>query len=97
MIRNGTEFIDGLRRNPREVWVEGRRVDDVTADPVFRRPVQSIAELYDLQASSEHRATMTYGCEDTGDVAGASFMVPRTHADLVQRRQAHLDLFQHFL
>jgi 4-hydroxyphenylacetate 3-monooxygenase oxygenase component len=87
MIRNGTEFIEGLRRNPREVWIEGRRVDDVTADPVFRRPVQSIAQLYDLQVSPEHRETMTYGCEDTGDVAGASFMVPRTHADLVQRRQ----------
>ena len=87
MVRNGTEFIDGLRRNPREVWVEGRRVDDVTADPVFRRPVQSIAQLYDLQVSPEHRETMTYGCEDTGDLAGASFMVPRTHADLVQRRQ----------
>ena len=38
--RRGSEFIDGLRRSPREVWVAGRRVDDVTSDPVFRRPVQ---------------------------------------------------------
>ena len=46
---NGSEFVEGLRRNPREVWVAGRRVDDVTADPVFQRPVRSIAQLYDLQ------------------------------------------------
>ena len=92
MVRNGSEFIDGLRGNPREVWVEGRRVDDVTADPVFRRPVQSIAELFDLQASPEHRATMTYACDDTGDVAGTSFMVPNTHADLVKRRAGDEDL-----
>jgi 4-hydroxyphenylacetate 3-monooxygenase oxygenase component len=86
MVRNGTEFIDGLRRNPREVWVAGRRVDDVTADPVFRRPIRSIAQLYDLQALPEHHETMTYACEDSADVAGASFMVPRTQADLAKRR-----------
>ena len=42
-MRSGREFIEGLRRSPREVWVAGRRVDDVTADPVFKRPVQAIA------------------------------------------------------
>jgi aromatic ring hydroxylase len=58
MVRSGREFIEGLR-GPREIWVSGRRVEDVTADPVFRRPVQSIAQLYDLQTSPEHRAVMT--------------------------------------
>ena len=84
--RNGTEFIEGLRRNPREVWVAGRRVDDVTADPVFARPVQSIAQLYDLQVPPEHREVMTYA--DGGGRAGTSFMIPRSHADLVKRRQS---------
>ena len=86
-VRSGSEFIDGLRRNPREVWVEGRRVDDVTTDPVFRRPVQSIAELYDLQVSPAHRDVMTYTCQDTGEPAGSSFLTPANHADLVKRRQ----------
>lgn len=84
--RNGREFIEGLRRNPREVWVAGRRVDDVTTDPVFRRPVQSIAELYDLQSRPEHREVMTHACD--GGVAGTSFMIPRSHADIVKRREA---------
>src|SRR5262245_38749625 len=84
--RNGQEFIEGLRRNPREVWVAGRRVGDVTTDPVFRRPVQSIAQLYDLQTQPEHREVMTYA--DENGSAGASFMIPRTHADLVKRRES---------
>jgi 4-hydroxyphenylacetate 3-monooxygenase oxygenase component len=84
--RNGTEFIEGLRRNPRETWVAGHRVDDVTTDPVFRRPVQSIAQLYDLQVKPEHREVMTY--EHTGARAGTSFMIPRSHADLAQRRES---------
>ena len=54
-MRSGREFIEGLRAAPREVWIAGRRIDDVTADPVFKRPVQAIASLYDLQVSPEHR------------------------------------------
>ncbi|HEY7665654.1 MAG TPA: 4-hydroxyphenylacetate 3-monooxygenase, oxygenase component [Xanthobacteraceae bacterium] len=84
--RNGREFIAGLQRHPREVWVAGRRVDDVTSDPVFRRPVHSIAQLYDLQTQPEHRDVMSYECE--GGRAGSSFMIPRTHADLVKRRES---------
>jgi 4-hydroxyphenylacetate 3-monooxygenase oxygenase component len=86
--RSGSQFIDGLKNNPREVWVEGRRVDDVTSDPVFRRPIASIARLYDLQVSPEHRDIMTYTCEDTGEPAGTTFIMPRTADDLVKRRQA---------
>jgi aromatic ring hydroxylase len=84
--RNGTQYIDGLRQNPRETWVAGRRVGDIVDGPVFRRPVRSIAQLYDLQTSPEHRDVMTYACEDTGERAGASFLIPESRDDLVQRR-----------
>src|SRR5262245_44741754 len=88
MIRSGDEYIAGLRARPREVWAEGRRITDVTTDPVFRRPVRSIAQLFDLQVRSENRAVMSYTAEDCDAPAGTSFMVPKTHADLTQRRQA---------
>src|SRR5262249_33214817 len=88
MVRNGSEFIEGLRRHPRDVRVAGRRVTDVTSDPVFRRPVRAIADLYDLQTSAEHRAVMTHGDEVTGEIAGTSFLVPQSHADLAKRRHA---------
>jgi 4-hydroxyphenylacetate 3-monooxygenase oxygenase component len=84
-VRSGAEFIEGLRRTPREVWIAGRRIDDVTADPVFARPVQSLAMLYDLQVSPEHRDAMTHR-DAAGAEYGASFLIPRTPADLVKRR-----------
>ena len=49
-LRSGRDYIDGLAKNPPEVWISGRRVGDVTTDPVFRRPIAAIAKLYDLQA-----------------------------------------------
>jgi 4-hydroxyphenylacetate 3-monooxygenase oxygenase component len=85
-LRNGQEFIEGLRRNPREVWVAGRRVGEITADPVFARSIRSIAQLYDLQTQPENSKLMSY--EDGGEPIGSSFMIPRTHADLVKRREA---------
>src|SRR5258707_11228313 len=84
--REGEEFIEGLRRAPRAVWLSGRRVGDITTDPVFRRPIQSIAQLYDLQTQPEHREVMTYAGD--GGSCGSSFMIPRTRADLVKRRQS---------
>jgi 4-hydroxyphenylacetate 3-monooxygenase oxygenase component len=86
-VRSGSEYIDGLRGHPREVWVAGRRVGDITEDAVFRRPIRSIAQLYDLQVSAEHRDAMTCAGEGA-EVFGTSFMIPRSHADLVKRRQA---------
>ena len=59
--RNGEEFIEGLRRAQREVWISGRRVGDITTDPVFWRPIQSIAQLYDLQSQPEHSEVMLIG------------------------------------
>ena len=85
-VRSGQEFIDGLRRNPREVWAAGRRIDDVTADPVFARPVRALAMLYDLQCDPANRDTMV-SVED-GEEFGTSFLVPRSHADLAKRRGA---------
>jgi 4-hydroxyphenylacetate 3-monooxygenase oxygenase component len=84
--RNGQDFIEGLRRNPREVWIAGRRVDDITGDAVFGRPVQSIAQLYDLQSQPEFREVMTHTDQD--GIYGSSFLIPRAHADLVKRRAA---------
>src|ERR1700727_1216776 len=38
-VRAGTEFIERLRKTPREVWMRGERIGDVTAHPVFARPL----------------------------------------------------------
>jgi 4-hydroxyphenylacetate 3-monooxygenase oxygenase component len=86
-IRDGKSYISRLKAHPREVWIAGRKVGDVTADPALHRPVAAMAMLYDCQFDDELRAKMTY-CTDEGDEAGLSFIIPRSHDDLVRRRGA---------
>ena len=42
----GAEFLESLR-GPREVWIYGEQVRDVTAHPAFRNPARMLARLYD--------------------------------------------------
>jgi 4-hydroxyphenylacetate 3-monooxygenase len=88
MIRTGAQYIESLR-DARTVFVDGARVADVTEHPAFRAAVRSIAGLYDLAAAPEHRAVMTVPSPATGDPVNASFLLPRTPADLAARRRAH--------
>jgi 4-hydroxyphenylacetate 3-monooxygenase oxygenase component len=87
-IRDGKSYISRLKAHPRDVWIAGRKVGDVTEDPAFRRPVAAMARLYDCQTAPELRATMTYRPDDGDDEAGLSFIIPRTPEHLVRRRQA---------
>src|ERR1700761_5598540 len=86
--RDGKSYIAGLKANPREVWGAGKKVTDVTAEPIFRSPIAAMAKLYDMQSDPEWRSTMTYLPDDGGEPAGVTFIIPRTHADLVHRRKA---------
>lgn len=86
-IRTGTQYLEGLRARPREVWLRGKRIDDVAAHPAFVAPARQIAALYDMQHDPAHRDVLTYECED-GSRAGTAFMMARTPADLRKRREA---------
>ena len=33
--RTGEQFLEGLRRTKRQLWLDGERVDDVTAHPAL--------------------------------------------------------------
>ena len=84
--RTGQEYINGLKEHPREVWIDGERVDDVTTHPALRNGVKSVATLYDMQHDPELREEMTYASPTTGDPVGLSFMIPHTVEDLERRR-----------
>ncbi len=87
-VRDGKSYVSRLKAHPREVWVAGRKVSDVTEDPVFRSPIAAMAMLYDMQGDAELHSTMTYLPDDSAEPAGVSFIIPKTHADLVHRRKA---------
>lgn len=86
--RTGQQFLDGLREQPREVYIEGELVRDVTEHRAFQNVLHSVAHLYDMQHDPQYRDDLTYESPDTGERVGTSFMQPRTMDDLKKRGRA---------
>ena len=84
--RTGRDYVTGLREQPRNVWLRGERIDDVTAHPALCRGARAVAALYEMQHDPTLQDEMTFASPTTGDRVGYSFIVPRTHAELMQRR-----------
>ena len=83
--RTGQEYIDRLAASTPTIEIHGERVTkDVPDHPAFRNVVTTYAQLYDLQHSEPD--VLTYTSPTSGDPVGTSFLVPRTHEDLITRR-----------
>src|ERR1700722_14228335 len=54
----GERYIASLR-DGREVWIDGKRAEDVTTHPAFKDMVGELARIYDLQNSPRYRDEMT--------------------------------------
>ena len=74
--RSGHAYVESLRRNAPCVYLGGRRVADVTAEPIFQEPIRAIAEQYDMQLDPAYRDVMTYPSPSTGAPVSTSFLVP---------------------
>jgi len=84
--RTGTEYLQGLRDHPREVWIHGERVlGDITQHPAFHNITHSIAALYDMQHDPALRDDMTYVSPSSGERVGLSFIQPKTLEDIARR------------
>lgn len=82
--RTGKEFLDGLKK-PREVWVNGQRVDDVAAHPTLAGGAATIARVFDLQHENAD-ACLTPDPE-TGELINFSQIIPRSRDDLSRRHR----------
>ena len=87
MLKTGNQHAATLR-DGRALFIDGRRVDDVTTDPAFRGAVASIGSIYDFQSDPEHRALMTYPVGDGGERANRIWQLPASYGELVERRRA---------
>ena len=84
--RTGDEFLQGLRENPPELYLQGERVKDPTTHGGLSNGVHTLARLYEMQHDPELRDVMTYVSPSSGERVGLSFIVPRTQSDLERRR-----------
>jgi 4-hydroxyphenylacetate 3-monooxygenase len=60
----GAEYLESLR-DPREVWIYGERVKDVTLHPAFRNQARMVARMYDALHQPDTKAQLT-STTDTG-------------------------------
>jgi 4-hydroxyphenylacetate 3-monooxygenase len=87
MLRNGEEYRESLR-DGREIWIDGERVADVTAHPMFRPLVDIRARIYDMAHDPATRDVMTYLDEESGDRCAIGLKLPRTQQDWHDKRRA---------
>ena len=87
-IRTGRQYLDKLNGMTPEIYINGEKITASVADhPLFRNLTRTYAHLFDMQHDPEHAAALTVTEPATGTI-NASFLIPRTEADLVRRRRA---------
>ncbi len=85
MIRTGSQYLDSIR-DDREVYINGKRVRDVTRDPMFKPLVDIRARIYDMQHEADTSGILAY--QDGGEWNAVANMLPRAHADWSAKRLA---------
>ncbi|MGH2385232.1 MAG: 4-hydroxyphenylacetate 3-hydroxylase N-terminal domain-containing protein [Candidatus Limnocylindria bacterium] len=83
--RTGEQFLQGLRGTKRHLWLEGERVDDVTAHPALAGGAQTLAGVFDrLHAFPEECLIPD---PETGEPLNVGHMIPRSVDDLKRRNR----------
>jgi 4-hydroxyphenylacetate 3-monooxygenase len=85
--RTGEQFLEGLARGGREIWLRGEKISHPLEHPELRGAALSIARVFDLQ--HEHADEMLAPSPDDPECSvNVTHLVPRTREDLVRRRRA---------
>jgi 4-hydroxyphenylacetate 3-monooxygenase len=83
--RTGEQFLDGLRRTKRTVWVGDERIDDVTTHPALAGAARTLAGIFDRQ--HQYADECLIPDPETGEPINISHMIPRSIDDLKRRNQ----------
>ena len=86
-MKDGKKHLESLR-DGRALYLDGKPVADVTTHPAFRSVVRSAANLFDFQAQPDNVERMTYVSPRTGDRVSRMWQLPKSQAELVERRKA---------
>ncbi len=67
----------------REVWLDGKRIENVAEHPALKPTVDEFARLLDLRfATPEGRAATLFKSEETGNEVSYAFSLPKTPEEL---------------
>jgi 4-hydroxyphenylacetate 3-monooxygenase len=85
MIRTGNQYLESIR-DDREVYINGRRVKDVTEDAMMKPLIDIRARIYDMQHDASSRELLAY--QEDGEWNAVANKLPRVHADWSDKRRA---------
>ena len=83
--RTGAEFLAGLKKTPRELYMNGERIEDVTEDPRLAGGARMIAAVFDRQHAFPDDCLIPD--PETGELVNISHMMPRSIDDLRHRNR----------
>ncbi|TSB44908.1 4-hydroxyphenylacetate 3-monooxygenase, oxygenase component [Alkalicoccobacillus porphyridii] len=79
----GKEYVDRINGLKNQIWIDGERVQgDLSDHPAFRGILSTKAALYDFVQSNPNQLM------DASQKYNFSFEIPRTHEQLIKRREA---------
>ena len=87
MLRTGEEYRASLR-DGRRVWINGERVDDVTAHPAIAPIVDVRARIYDMAHEESYQDLMSYRPNGTNEANCIGHKLPHTRRDWHDKRAA---------
>lgn len=85
--RYGVEYINSLR-DGRTVWLDGKKVTDVTSHPAFRGTLKTLADLFDTLGDVQTRDQVGFISPKTGEYVHNAFLVPKNKEDLLKRKDS---------
>ena len=85
MTRTGADYLAGLR-DGRQVYMDGKLVDDVTQTPGLAEMAHTVAGLFDAQHAEPHAELFTFVGED-GKRRSRAWFEPKSHEDLLKRQR----------
>lgn len=86
-VKNGAMHLASLR-DGRQIYLDGKLVEEHTQHVAFRNTVRSAMRLYDFQADPAHLDQMTFVSPRSGARVNRMWQLPTSLAELIERRKA---------
>ena len=88
-IRTGKQYLQGLR-DDRNVWMHGKKVQDVTNENGLKRCAHTLANFIDRQHEPKYINNLTY-LDDDGDRCALAFKTPKSKEDIKDRGKSYYE------
>ena len=88
-IRTGKQYLEGLR-DDRNVWMHGKKVQDVTNEDGLKRCAITLANFIDRQHEPKYINNLTY-LDDDGDRCALAFKTPKSKDDIKDRGKSYYE------